>query len=468
MKRLLSYILTTLIIASLFPVAIFAARFDDVADGKWYTEGIKFCVENGYMAGVSDNLFDRSGTLTRAMFVTILAQVDGVDLDYYADRSAFSDVAIGKWYTGAITWAAENGLASGIGEGLFGYKNNVTREQMALFLYVYTGYKGLDVSASFEVSGFEDAGRIHDWALDAVEWAVAIGLISGTSDTTLDPRGTCTRAQTAVIIHAFVGGYLNTHEWYFPICWDQENYCTICGIKAEPVAHEYGEDNHCIYCGGYKPCEIHTWVPATCTNNGYCTVCYAENPEHPIPLGHDFNEETHVCSRCRLFKDDSLSNFENVKKNIQYNGTPLPDGSLAISNKYPYGNLFIFMRPNNDEDFFVQFCPEQTSDLVLEYSGTIELTFDDTYEIDFNMDISRNGEFEFSASGTIDTRRDKNFDGMNYIDCTELKDVYNESDLTDSELAIVINHLIYSTMSCTKNTAQIKFDLHNFIIDIYS
>ena len=296
MKKIISLILTVLMIAAVVPFSAFAGRFEDIADGKWYTEGISFCAANGYMDGVAEGKFDRSSNLTRAMFVTILAKIDGVNTDDYANRTIFSDVAVGKWYTGAITWAAENNLASGIGEGLFGYKNNVTREQMALFLYVYTGYKALDTSASASVASYEDSGRIHDWALDAVKWAVASGLISGTSATVLDPRGTCTRAQAAVMIHSYVLSFLSDceHDWVAPTC-TEVGYCTKCTLKSgTELGHYKGTDDctvtaNCVRCGVTVNGVAHKATAATCTAASVCTVC---NRQVAPAKGHNYSAAT--------------------------------------------------------------------------------------------------------------------------------------------------------------------------------
>ena len=206
MKRLLSLILCMMTLLSVLPFAASADGFIDVAEGKWYTEGISYCAANGFMAGVSNDTFDRNGTLTRAMFVTILAQVDWADTEPYANEQVFTDVKPGRWYSGAVNWAYANGLAGGLGDGTFGYKNPVTREQMAVFLYAYVCYaieSGLHIDLDYinesydkpysiteraDLSGYTDADRIHSWASDAMAWAVAAGIIGGTSDTTLDPR----------------------------------------------------------------------------------------------------------------------------------------------------------------------------------------------------------------------------------------------------------------------------------------
>ena len=300
MKKIISLILSVLMIAAVIPFSAFAGRFEDIADGKWYTEGISFCAANGYMDGVADGKFDRSSNLTRAMFVTILAKIDGVNTDAYANRTIFSDVAVGKWYTGAITWAAENNLASGIGEGLFGYKNNVTREQMALFLYVYTNFKGLDTSTDLLAAGnlfkFSDAAKIHSWAQSAMIWAVSSGLISGTSDTILDPRGTCTRAQAAVMIRAYVLGFLTTcdHSWVNPTC-TAVGYCSKCNLKSGTELGHYKGTNDCTVTASCVRCGVtvngvaHKANTATCTAASVCSVC---NLQVAPAKGHNYSVAT--------------------------------------------------------------------------------------------------------------------------------------------------------------------------------
>lgn len=177
--------------------------FTDFEEGKWYTEGIRYCYINEYMAGVSESEFGRKQNVTRAMFATILAKLDGADLSSYTEMS-FSDVPEGNWYSGAIEWAAQNGYAAGLGGGIFGRKNDVTREQLAMFLYTYSEKNGVDVSARADLTGYDDYDKIHGYALEAMGWAVKAELISGTSDITLAPRASASRAEIALIIKNYV------------------------------------------------------------------------------------------------------------------------------------------------------------------------------------------------------------------------------------------------------------------------
>ena len=177
--------------------------FIDVKAGDWFAQAALWCYKRGYMAGTSENRFSPYAGLTRAMFVTILAKIDHADLRNYSGTS-FADVPEGKWYSKPIQWAYRNGYTSGVGNGLFGVNDKVTREQLATFLYSYSKKKGYDVSRLADLSAYTDRGQISGWAVKAVRWAVCSGLISGTSKTTLSPKQNATRGQIAVTVKKYV------------------------------------------------------------------------------------------------------------------------------------------------------------------------------------------------------------------------------------------------------------------------
>lgn len=183
---------------------VYPNPFEDIKEGKWYTEAVLWCNYYNYMNGVSETVFGYKQNVTRAMFVTILAKIDGADLAAYEGKTSFTDVVTGKWYSNAIEWAFQNEFTSGLGEGIFGYKADVTREQLATFFYTYAEKKGYGVEGRADLSAYEDLDRVHGWALEAVKWAVDAGLISGTSDTVLAPRASATRAEISVIVKNFV------------------------------------------------------------------------------------------------------------------------------------------------------------------------------------------------------------------------------------------------------------------------
>ena len=111
-------------------------------------------------------------------------------------------MAAGKYYEKAIAWAAENRIVSGYADGTFGPDNAITREQLAAILYRYAVFCGYAVTASAEIGRFADADMVGSYALTAMKWASAEGLING-SGSKLDPKGSATRAQAAAILARF-------------------------------------------------------------------------------------------------------------------------------------------------------------------------------------------------------------------------------------------------------------------------
>ena len=177
------------------------ADFADVAAGDWYADAVQYVFENGMMSGTSETTFSPNLTTTRGMIVTILYRLEGTPA--VTGTTAFTDVAAGQYYADAVAWAAQNGIVSGTSATTFSPDGVITREQMAAILYRYAQHKGYDVTAKADLSVFTDAAQVSTYATDAMAWANASGLISGTSATTLSPAGTATRAQVATILMRF-------------------------------------------------------------------------------------------------------------------------------------------------------------------------------------------------------------------------------------------------------------------------
>lgn len=182
--------------------------FDDIPDNSWYTEAALWCNSKGYITGTSANMFSPKMDLTRAMFIQILARVAiGKGLDDLSYHGHFKDVPANKWYAKAVQWAIDNKVTDGTGPDTFSPDMKVTREQLATFFIAYSRANGFNTEARADISGYEDESSVSRWALDAVRWAVAEELISGTSKTTLSPRATANRAQAAVIFKKYVEVY---------------------------------------------------------------------------------------------------------------------------------------------------------------------------------------------------------------------------------------------------------------------
>lgn len=179
--------------------------FTDVNLSYWYVDSVRYVVENKLFYGMSDTSFAPDSPMTREMFVTVLYRMAGSPAA--GGTSGFSDVKNSStYYYNAVCWAAANNLVNGMGDGSFGVGRSITRQEMAVFMMRYAAWKGLNVTASSSAtSGFADQGSIASWAKDAMNWAVAKGIMVGMSGTELSPGGTTTRAQVAAVLMRLAG-----------------------------------------------------------------------------------------------------------------------------------------------------------------------------------------------------------------------------------------------------------------------
>ena len=179
------------------------SAFSDADPKAWYHDGVHWALQEGVMNGVGNGRFAPAAATTRAMIVTMLWRMEGEPGS--DDAMTFQDVPDGKWYTDAIRWAAAQELVKGYSAERFGPNDMLTREQMVTILERYAGYKELDVSKgeAAVLTGYADADRISGWAVKAFRWAVDAGIIRGTTETTLSPGSDATRAQVATMLQRY-------------------------------------------------------------------------------------------------------------------------------------------------------------------------------------------------------------------------------------------------------------------------
>ncbi|MBQ6788736.1 MAG: S-layer homology domain-containing protein [Clostridia bacterium] len=174
---------------------------------SWSEDGINFVSSNGLMGDTGNGDFKQTGKMTRSMFVTVLYRLAGSPTVLSA--SPFTDLDPAQsWYHNAVVWAYENGIVTGTSAATFAPNAEVTREQIATFLYRYTvNYLKVDVSGvKNDISSFPDAGSVGSYAKDALAWANGVGLIKGQSSgdkSFLAPKNDATREEVAVIIFRF-------------------------------------------------------------------------------------------------------------------------------------------------------------------------------------------------------------------------------------------------------------------------
>ena len=200
MKRRVFCLFLIMVVLIPWVAAVHAASFADVSDEDWYAGAVDFVVSRKLFNGTSAFSFSPDLFMTRAMLVTVLHRYAGTPA---SGGTGFSDVPSGQWYSSAISWASENGIVNGMGNGLFDPNGNVTREQTAAILYRFADSVGADISKTAPLSSFSDSTKVQSWAGTAMQWAVGSGLINGIGGC-LQPQGNATRAQLATIFMRFI------------------------------------------------------------------------------------------------------------------------------------------------------------------------------------------------------------------------------------------------------------------------
>ena len=156
--------------------------FDDVASSDWFADAVKYVSDKGLMSGTGSDKFAPSATTTRAMLMTVLARYAGEDTTGGA-----------TWYEKSMEWAKAKGVSDGTNPNA-----NITREQLVTMMYRYAG----SPKADGKLDSFSDAASVSTYAADAMQWAVANGIVNG-SNGKLNPQNNATRAEVAAILMRF-------------------------------------------------------------------------------------------------------------------------------------------------------------------------------------------------------------------------------------------------------------------------
>ena len=156
--------------------------FDDVASSDWFADAVKYVADKGLMNGTDDNQFSPNASTTRGMLMTVLARYAGEDTTGGA-----------TWYEKGMEWAKAKGVSDGTNPNA-----NITREQLVTMLYRYAG----SPKADGKLDSFSDSASVSTYAADAMQWAVANGIVNG-SNGKLNPQNNATRAEVAAILMRF-------------------------------------------------------------------------------------------------------------------------------------------------------------------------------------------------------------------------------------------------------------------------
>ena len=198
MTRFASMILALIMLLSILVVPVSAATpFKDVPESAWYYEAVEYVTSRGWMSGVNAKTFAPNKDVDRALFVTVLARMAGVELDN--TQVVFDDVPAGRYYTGAVAWAHEKGIVEGIGHNKFAPTKSISRQELCTMILRFVNAMEYELEEG-EPKTFTDENTISTWAKEGVAKVSAIGLVAGYEDGTFRPKATTTRAHVAQII----------------------------------------------------------------------------------------------------------------------------------------------------------------------------------------------------------------------------------------------------------------------------
>ena len=323
--------------------------FEDVKDSHWFYGAVEFCYVNSVVNGMNEYTFGHGTALTRAQFVTMLANAESVDTSEFR-VDYFDDVTPDKWFYSAVSWAYSVGIVSGRSETSFAPNDSITREELSRIMYLYMKDRYTVESDVSRLGQFKDSDSISEWALESMVYLISAGLISGMDvdgELCVAPRALTTRAQTAVVMKKYIESYFFgdcEHSYTEATCVDRP-VCTKCGmctglanghkvIKGRynctsydfcqlchansgysQYVHLFGKANcnmprTCAYCGITRGTTVgeHQWWAATCTNPKMCKVCY--KTEGTSLGGHIFTQVTcnkaSFCTRCGAKGTDAL------------------------------------------------------------------------------------------------------------------------------------------------------------------
>ncbi len=175
--------------------------FTDIPAGAEYEDAIVYVYTKGLFRGMSDTTFEPNTSMTRAMFVTVLGRLEGIDPARYPGKS-FDDVEEGSWYASYVRWASEQGIVQGYGNGLFGVDDPLTVEQAVVIMARYAEYSGINTTQKSWKYRFFDEKNVSSWAESAMKWAVKEDLYQGNHGWLL-PQESAKRSLLAQILYSY-------------------------------------------------------------------------------------------------------------------------------------------------------------------------------------------------------------------------------------------------------------------------
>lgn len=204
--KIFTLFMTVLLALSLFSPAASAASFSDIPSNAWYLANVQSLVSKNIIQGKGNGKFAPNASITRAEIVTMLAKtvLSQGEIQQYAGKSKFNDVAAGMWFTPYINWAAEAGVVAGYDGNVFRPNAAIKRQEMARMIINFANAYGFKLSARNAAVSFKDQSNIEAWARESVAACQTAGIINGDPGGTFRPRDSSTRGEAAAMYDRFL------------------------------------------------------------------------------------------------------------------------------------------------------------------------------------------------------------------------------------------------------------------------
>lgn len=183
--------------------------FTDVSENDWFYDQVAEAYFTGVFSGQTDTLFMPYDNITRGQFAAVIHRMAGSPENTY-EGELFYDVPADYWCAKSVYWAYDNEVVAGYSDGYYRPLQTITRQQMVAMLWRYAGFP----ESGVDISTFDDADTVAEYARPALAWAIETGIIVGTNDNTLNPEVNTYRAQAAVILMRFKNVMSELYGWY--------------------------------------------------------------------------------------------------------------------------------------------------------------------------------------------------------------------------------------------------------------
>ena len=303
--------------------------FQDVSPTDWFYDAVGYVQKNEIFSGTSAGIFSPQGTMTRAMYVTALGRMAGVDISEYA-TSTFADVQAGAWYAPYVEWAVKKGITVGTSDRNYSPDATVSREQMATMTLRYLESYGISYQKSTRVTTEpSDLANVSPWAVDAVVKLWQAGLFVGDANGNFNPHAQASRAEAAVL---FMRNDAVVQAWR-----NQNQVTPTPTPTSTPEPSSGNSGNSGSNNGGNSGGTNNTEYALTFESNGGTavtgqTVKYGSKavaPEVPIKEGYTFGG---------WYSDSSLT--------IPYNFTEAVKSKITLHAKWTIKNLTVSFDSN--------------------------------------------------------------------------------------------------------------------------